>query len=389
MSLTFKIQTFLLVLLLATQTGQYVRAQVVADSSAAADSLLIRELEREMGLSETTSNTSAGTTARTAPSLNPNISVIGDFRAMYLSDAERNIDAELHEVEGVLSSVVDPYARADFFFAVGNDGEGGFEFELEEAYLTTLSLPLRLQARVGKFRSVFGKLNRIHPHALPFIDTPAIYANYLGDEGLNDQGLSVSWLLPNRRFFQDLTVDVTRGPAESESFEHQDSNDLLYVGHLKNFWDLSDNSTLELGLSGARGANPDGLQTLLGGIDITYIWKPLRFKTYKSLMLQGESFFSRAEVEEDDAVSTWGFFALGSYQLARRWFFVVRFDHSDLPDNPSWNENAVSGTLRWNATEFQKLEFGLRSSEAREMDRNYQVLFRAVFVIGAHGAHEY
>jgi hypothetical protein len=321
--------------------------------------------------------------------MNPSISVIGDFRAGYTSASDRNVDAELHEVETALSSVVDPYARADFYISAGHDGEGGFEFELEEGYLTTLSLPYRLQVKAGKFRSAFGKLNRTHPHALPFIDTPSVYANYLGDEGLNDQGISISWLLPNDRFFQDLTVEVTRGPGESESFVRQESNRLLYVGHLKNFFDLDDNSTLEFGVSGAAGPNGDRVTTLLGGLDLTYIWKPLRYNTYHSVTIQAETFFSRMNVADGEPVSTWGFFALGSYQLARRWFIVGRFDHSDLPDNASWNENGISGTVRWNATEFQKVELGIRSSSAQGFDRNYQALVRAVFVIGAHGGHEY
>ena len=171
--------------------------------------------------------------ARAAPTLNPNISLVGDFRAWYASEGERNVDAELHEAEAALRSVVDPYARADVFIAMGHGGDGEFEFELEEAYLTTLALPFQLQLKAGKFRSIFGKINRIHPHALPFIDTPAVYANFFGDEGLNDQGLSLSWLLPNPHFFQDLTVEVTRGPGGGEgSFGLSERNRLLYVALL-------------------------------------------------------------------------------------------------------------------------------------------------------------
>lgn len=322
-------------------------------------------------------------------SLNPDISLIGDFRAWYTPDSERNVDAELHEVETVFQAAVDPYARADFFIAAGHEGEGEYAFEVEEAYLTTLSLPHGLQLKGGKFRSVFGKLNRTHPHALPFIDTPSIYANYLGDEGLNDQGFSLSWLVPNQRFYQDLTVEITRGPGESASFVGQDTNRLLYVAHLKNFWDVSEASTFELGFSGAAGPNEEVQTTLLGGADATFIWKPLRFNTYRSATMQLEAFVSRMGVEVGDPPVTWGLFALGSYQLSRRWFAVGRFDHADVPDDPSWNENVFSGTLRWEATEFQKLEFGVRTASANEMDRVTALLFRAVFVIGTHGAHEY
>jgi hypothetical protein len=375
-----------LLLLLPLLLGYTAHAQVVTDTTSA-DSLLIQELARELGASQ--QGTPPTTTTRTAPSVNPNISVIGDFRAWYASDRSRNVDAEIHEVETALQAAVDPYARADFYIAMGHEEDGEFAFELEEAYLSTLSLPYRLQLRAGKFRSIYGKLNRTHPHALPFIDTPAIYANYLGDEGLNDQGLSLSWLLPNPRFFQDLTLEVTRGPGESPVFATSEENRLLYVGHLKNFWDLSADATLELGFSGAAGPNEAGRTSWLGGVDLTYRWKPLRFNTYRSVTLQAESFFSRYEAGSGVSIDTWGFFVLGSYQLSRRLFLIGRFDHSDLPDDPSWDENVASATLGWNATEFQKIELGLRTADTAGQDRDYQVLLRAVFVIGAHGAHEY
>ena len=78
-----------------------------------------------------------------------------------------------------------------------------------------------------------------------------------------------------------------------------------------------------------------------------------------------------------------------NYQLTRRSFLVGRFDHADLPDDASWDENAVSTTLGWYLTEFQKLELGLKTSWGPEIDQTYQALVRLVFVIGTHGAHEY
>jgi len=361
------------------------------DSTAVADSLLIQDLARELGETQTAPPpASIGTVTRTAPSLNPKIGVVGDFRAMYQSDAVRNVDAELHEAETSLQSVVDPYARADFFISAAPDENGDIQFELEEAYLTSLSLPYQLQLKAGKFRSVFGKINVIHPHALPFIDIPAVYVNYFGEDGLNDQGLSLSWLLPNEHFFQDLTVEVTRGPVDGEGvFTHDDGNQLLYVAHLKNFWDLNENATLELGFSAAAGPNDRERTNWLGGIDLTYKWKPLQFNTYRSFTLQIETFFNRMDIGPGAHVSTFGMYALASYSLGRRWILVGRFDHSDLPDNPSWNENGFSTTLGFQATEYQKIELGVRTSSAQGFDQQYQALLRAVFVIGAHGAHAY
>ncbi|MDA1028985.1 MAG: hypothetical protein O3B41_08030 [Bacteroidetes bacterium] len=328
------------------------------------------------------------TKAQVTPKVtNPDIALIGDFRAWYTSEGPRNLDMEMSEVETSFRSVIDPFARADIFIGMGHD-DGEFEFELEEAYLTTLNLPYQLQAKVGKFRSNVGKINRLHPHALPFIDVPAVYANFFGDEGLNDQGASVNWLVPNSRFYQELSFEVTRGPGESESFARAEGNRMLYTSHLKNFWDLSDNASLELGISGLTGPNSEGRNTTIGGVDITYKWKPLQFNTYKSLTLQLEAFQSQKDLGAS-TIKANGFYALINYQLARRWFLTGRFDQADLPDNPDWNEKAVSTTLGWYLSEYQKIELGGRTSWGPDMDQSYQALVGMVFVIGTHGAHEY
>lgn len=357
-------------------------AQVVDTTST--DDDLLRELERDMA--EATP-APARTQTRSLTNTNPEISLIGDARAQWVSAGDRNVDLGIHEVETAFRSTVDPYARADIYVAMGSQ-DGDIEFELEEAYLTTLSLPMGLQLRVGKFRSAFGKINRTHPHALPFIDVPAPYANFLGDEGLNDQGISASWLVPNSRFYQELTFEVTRGPTESPSFEVDDGNRLLYMGHFRNFWDLSADATLEVGLSAATGPNHSGNATELIGIDLTYRWKPLRYNTYRSFLLQMEGILSRNHTGADRIDAT-GFYVLGGYQIGRRWSVFGRLDHADLPGDADWNEYGLSGTLGWYLTEFQKLEFGLRHGWARDLDSSWTGLVRLVFVIGTHGAHEY
>ncbi len=358
------------------------------DATTDADSLLIREIERELSGEQPTDTQTQASQRRSRNTLNPAISVIGDFRAHYISDAERNVDVEMHEMETVLNSAVDPYVRADFFVSIAHE-DGEFAFELEEAFLTTLSLPARLQVKAGKFRSTFGKINRIHPHALPFIDIPLAYANYLGEEGLNDQGASINWLIPNSKFYQEAVFEITRGPEESPSFSTDDGNRLLYAGRLRNFWDITRNATFEVGFSGVTGRNESGGTTTLGGLDFTYIWKPLQFNVYQSLTLQSETIFARHTNDAGAVVNSWGFYGLLRYKFARRWQATMKLDHSDRPDDASLNENAVSLTLGFLTSEYQKIELGLRTVSSTEEDRFFQAVVRAVFVIGAHGAHEY
>ncbi len=357
-------------------------------TQTAADSLLLKQLEQQLAAASPATPQAA---PRNTPSTNPNISVIGDFRASYLSSARRHFETELHEAEISLQSVVDPYARADFFVALARNEESGeFGVELEEAFLTTQTLPAGLQLKLGKFRGAFGRINTIHPHALPYNDIPSMYANYLGDEGLNDEGASLSWLVPNPlNFYQELTFEVTSGPGESASFARSTADRFLYLAHLKNFWELTPNATLELGFSGVNGQNDLGFSSTIGGLDLTYKWKPLRFNTYQSFVLQIEALLSSKKIAEGQRLRTWGMYALSTYQIGKRWFFTGRFDYANLPDNATHVERAYSGTLGWNATEFQKAEVQFKTTDSNGFARAHQILLRSVFVIGAHGAHAY
>jgi hypothetical protein len=361
-----------------------------APDSTQADSLLLLQIQSQMQQPATSAPVRSGISA------NPDISVIGDFRGSYQSNATRNFDAELHETEISLQSVVDPYARADFFISLSRNPEAGeFGAEVEEGYLTTLSLPAHLQLKAGKFKQSFGKINSLHPHALSFVDMPNPFVKFFGEEGLNDEGLQLSWLLPNHSFFQELTVEVTDGPRENPSFVRSSINHFVTLAHLKNFWDLSDNATLEFGLSGVSGENFTGNTTNIGGIDLTYKWKPVRMNTYKSFTFQNEFYLSNMHFD-DAAVNSIGWYSLINVQVAKRWFVTGRYDYTNAPASAQYVEQAASATLGWYATEFQKIElegkatFANQLVEENNFEKNFaQAFLRWIFVIGTHGAHQY
>ena len=83
---------------------------------------------------------------------NPDMAVIGDFlgaAGKVHIDPANNVAPlpalEMHESEASFQAVVDPYARADFFVAFGEEG-----VELEEGFVTFTSLPGGLLTKVGK-----------------------------------------------------------------------------------------------------------------------------------------------------------------------------------------------------------------------------------------------
>jgi hypothetical protein len=146
---------------------------------------------------------------------------------------------------------------------------------------------------------------------------------------------------------------------------------------------------LELGLSGSVGPSPVGFNSFIGGLDLTYKWKPLRLNTYRSLVLQAEALWSRTKIAAPEKINSFGMYALATHQLRKRLFLTGRFDYSNRPYNASFVERAFSGTLGWLATEFQKAEIEFKLTSSNAHDRTTQVLLRSVFVIGAHGAHAY
>jgi hypothetical protein len=306
------------------------------DSIAGSDSVLLKKIEKEMNAG---SASPAVIQTRTAPSTLPDISVIGDFQSSYRNDVRRKLNAGINEAEFSFQSVVDPYARADFFVSVGKDPTNGkFNIDLEEGYLTTLSLPAHLQLKAGKFRSAMGRINPVHPHALPFISLPVAYVNYFGD-GINDEGASLSWIVPNSLFYQELTFQFTDGPLDSPSFSRSVGNTFFELAHLKNFFDLSDNATLEFGLSGMTGANLFNWRSNMGAIDLTYKWKPVQFNTYKSFTWQSEAYFSNARVSDDTIVNTFGFYSFINFQFSKRLFFNGMYSYSGKPYLKDRHEN--------------------------------------------------
>src|SRR5690606_22933554 len=121
-------------------------------------------------------------------------------------------------------AIVDPYARADFFFAVSPEG-----IEVEEGYITFPTLPGGLLMRAGKLRGAFGKVNTMHTHMVPWADRPLVTQNLLGgEEGISDAGVSVARLLPNPWMFLEATGEMYRG--ESALFRAHQRRDLTYVG---------------------------------------------------------------------------------------------------------------------------------------------------------------
>ncbi len=389
-----------------------------SDSTNDEDEALLKELEAELAPKTKEqekqlpqiSDKTLKARQQVFQNMNPNVSVIGSFFGSVTNHdkVERNVNLGLDEAEFSFLAAVDPYARADFFIAFGredeSDGgnveeengaepngeeEGGLSAELEEAYLTLLTLPYSMQLKLGKFRPKFGKLNETHPHANNFIGLPLMYQNFFGGEGVVDEGASLNWLLPNTKFFQELTLGILNGPAENASFTKAKTDNFLYLAHLKNFFDLSDNTSLEIGLGGLFGPhNETGDRTSIFSADITLKWKPLQFNKLKSFEWQTEALISRRD-ELENTIESYGLFSHLRYQVAKRWFLGYLFDYSEFPGKNNIYQTAHSAILQFFATEFQKFEIQGRYNAGIFDESSFDIQLRGVFAIGSHGAHQY
>ena len=351
-----------------------------------------------------------GAGASASKVFNPDMAVIGDF----LGAGGRNTvnpspAMEMHESEASFQAVVDPYARADFFLSFGEEG-----VNLEEGYLTFPAIPGGLLVKVGKQRAAFGKVNTLHNHVLPWTDRPLVSTSLVGGEdGINDAGFSVTRSFAGpKQLFLEGTAQLFRGDS-ADVFQSNRKSDVSVVGHFRGYKDLNESTNLDVGVSYARGHNnnaagissrvlpapaPDAFLTNLYGVDATLRWKPLRRAIYHSFVGRSEFIWSDREglpqqvALRDPLLRTqraFGYYASGDYQLARRWFAGVRYDHSDSARNAAQTDKGGSFVLTYWPTEVSQLRAQYRMTNYAEGINANELRFQVQFSLGAHGAHPF
>jgi hypothetical protein len=324
---------------------------------------------------------------------NPDIAVIGNFLgAAGTNHVNPDPALEMRESEASFQAVVDPYARADFFLAFGEEG-----VNLEEGFLTLTSLPGGLLTKVGKMRAAFGKVNTLHTHVLPWADRPLVTRNLVGGEdGIDDAGISVARLIPNPWIFLEGTGQVFRGDS-GDLFKSSHRSDLSYVGHLRGYHDITESSNIDLGFSYSRGHNDaaqgdDDLigtfKTQLYGVDATFRWKPLQRSIYRSFVGRSEWIWSRRDQPNGLQRAT-GLYVSGDYQVGRRWFAGARYDRSDRATDASLLDTGGAFLVTYWPSEFSQVRGQYRRTNYALGPAANEFLFQFQFAIGAHGAHPF
>ena len=327
---------------------------------------------------------------------NPNIGMIGNFIG---TGGESRGGTEtlapqpsltLQESEVSVQAIIDPFARADFFLAIGEEG-----IEVEEGFATFPYVPGGLLVKAGKMRATFGRVNAFHNHSLPWIDRPLVMYNLLGgetddpDTGIKDAGISVSRLIPAGNLFIEAIGEVYRGDSGT-LFQSHGRRDVSVVGHLRGYGDITEASNLEAGFSYARGKNDLGstFSTDLYGIDLTFRWRPLSRAIYTSLTARTELMWSRHD-DINARQDAFGTYASLDYQFRRRWTLGGRYDWSERGRDASVADRGISSLLTFRPSEFSALRGQYRRIRFDDRGVANELLLQLLFTIGAHGAHPF
>ncbi len=341
-------------------------------------------------------------------SMNPDMSLILDVAAAWFSEEDpeqlgghdpARTGFTLQQVEMHLSANVDPFFRLDANLVFSE-----FGVEVEEAFATTMALPLQLQMRLGQFLTRFGKRNATHPHQWAFLDQPLVLGKFFGSESSRGLGAELSWLVPVPWYVELVaTVQGAGGECCARSFFGaldagvHGFEDLRYTFALKQFFDLSDDWALQWGLSAMLGPNGTGSgnRSAIYGTDLFLRWKPVGSAGRTSVDLLIELLLRTREVPAD-RLQDWGLLAELRWRIDAEWGLAVRHDAvSGVADDPldaAWTGLRQRTALAWDflPSHFSRLRLqgGVDVAEWEDHVGGF-VMLGLEAGIGAHGAHNY
>ncbi len=354
--------------------------------------------------------TSTGVNRLFNPAISLNALVLGAYRSEgnrkksgesdHAHGDELSTGLDIQELELNAVAFVDNYLRGVAVLAL-HDLEN---IEIEETYVDFVPFQ-NLSLRAGKYFTPFGRHNLLHTHQFPFIDAPLANIAVLGEEdGVNEIALGLNPILP-LPWFSEINFLIMDGRNE-ELFNSDFSDDLAYLIHSKNLWDLGENTTLELGGSysfGQNGTSFEDNRTHVVGGDMTLIWSPLNRTRFRSLIWQSE-YLAKFKTGPFDPATGFagpdedvgGVYTFVQYQIHQRWWIQGRYGFVGLHQDDQGEEDThrYSALLAFANSEFQaiRLQYNYidyENSGSRGFDNEHQVLLQLNFTIGSHPAHTY
>jgi len=350
--------------------------------------------------------------ARSLQALNPEISVTGDIFGVLQSGNAEEDNFVPREFEFALQSALDPFSRAKVFltaeqeggrievFQGGGAGEGGDEGEhgvglvMEEGFVEWGNLPGGFGLKAGRFYQQLGQLNRWHSHALPFQSRSLPHLVFVGEEALIQDGISVRWLLPTATGAgaYEITLEGTRSRNET-LFGESKAPSLL--GHFNAFWQTSEATDLELGISAIVGEHLDAMtdevfDNRLFNAEMAFNWAPPSQSRYRGFMLRAGAMLSDpAAIEgEADPKSARGVWALAEVKLNREWILGGRYGWVENPADTGETALLLTPAITYWQSEFVRLRAEYDVIRSRGETSGIFTL-RVTFAMGPHKHENY
>lgn len=333
--------------------------------------------------------------------------------------------------ELALESSVDSYFDLKAVFHITEDF-----FEVEEAYALSNALPYHLKAKIGKFFSDFGYINKIHEHAYNFAEIPLVYEALLGGHGLVSEGVQLQYVLPTKTYVmagvelsqgnneQSFGIDGFTPPGAEEDFTgvKEASQPSLVTGYLKASFDIGGGTILG-GLNIARGdSRMDHLEdeesphafagdTTIYGADLVY---KNYFSAQRAITWQSEYLYREMDgTQYIPENGTWGntpslnkkqggYYTELVYQHDKNIKAGARvsaISQNDVMINDSLQKTPddmyiTSAMAEYNFSEYSRLrvQYNYNTSLYTEEglpNNKEEVILQFTYAIGAHGAHAF
>ncbi len=326
----------------------------------------------------------------------------------------------VQNVELSIGATVDPYfdAQASIIFLVNADGET--VVELEEAFFTTRNLAGGLQIKGGQYFTEFGRQNKLHPHSWDFVDQPVVLSRFFGGDGLRSQGVRASWLMPidwySELYFGmqnpkgETVTSFLNAPGEDIGGhtlidrDARSSGDLLYSIRWLNGLDLSDTTSMNVGLSGLWGPNASGYttDTEIYGADLYLKWQPtISQRGYPFVAWHTEVLKRRYEAGDPgdptrEILRDWGMFTQATWGFKPGWVAGLRYEYASADGDTSTDplrdtRKRISPNLTWYPSEYSKvrLQYNHDSTEHLAEKTADSVWLQFEFSLGSHMAHRF
>jgi hypothetical protein len=339
-----------------------------------------------------------GTNSMFSNLANPAIGMNALFSAQAAPTLNAPYALRFDEAEISLISTVDPYwtLTSNIVFSPGN-------VDPEEVWVRNTSLPA-IQLKLGQIRGFFGKHGLLHTHAFPFIQAPIVMPNTIGEEGFKDPGLEAAWLTP-LSWYSELTGGVYRpvgpDPDHPLDFGSTAHDNIPYLFHWKNLFDVNDATTLEIGQSFLHGHGTDDNGHMAIGADVTVRNVPPTNSNRRGWILQSEYIQKGASAGGDYIREQDGEYASFQYRLsqvfwtgirgeqARKSFTDFVVDATGQPIPAKISRGSVN--IAWQPSEFSfvRLEYSHAKADQGVHPTDDRIALQLSYTIGYHPAHAY